>query len=501
MLLTKEVEVKWNSKNKKWYENKGYKFTKWKDIFKVSIDDLSKGAHVFVKVQCDNCKETLKEVEWNNYNNIIKKYNGKYYCHKCAMLLYGKIKELNTKLKNSVSFYQWCYENLSKEEADKIMARWDYDLNIKNGKVLSPKDVTYGSEGFNKKGYWFKCLGHPEHESELKCIKNFTKGEQSVNCNQCNSISITHPHLIKYFTNKEDTYKYSHGSNVNVPMQCPICGLKKNIEINTLSCQGFGCNICGDGISYPNKFIANILFQLESLIFKPEKSFVWSNNKRYDFYIEYYDYVIEVHGGHHYDGGFSRVNRKSLLEEQENDKVKEQLAKNNGIKNYIILDCRESDMEFIKQSVLNSELSILFDLSNIDWLKCHEYACSSLVKEVCDLWDNSMRNIISIAEKLKISTSTVREYLKLGSELSWCDYNGEVEALNNIKCISEKNKVKVVCLTTGEIFNSLKEASKKYNMYSGSSISQCCKGKLKSTGKFPDGTKLTWMYYDEYIKN
>lgn len=51
---------------------------------------------------------------------------------------------------------------------------------------------------------------------------------------------------------------------------------------------------------------------------------------------------------------------------------------------------------------------------------------------------------------------------------------------------------KVVCLETGEVFNSIKEASSKYNISSGS-ISCCChKRKLKQAGG------LHWMFYDEY---
>ena len=55
------------------------------------------------------------------------------------------------------------------------------------------------------------------------------------------------------------------------------------------------------------------------------------------------------------------------------------------------------------------------------------------------------------------------------------------------------NAKKVVCLTTGEEFGSIIEASKKYGC-NRSDISQCCKGNRKSAGKLADGTKLTWKY-------
>ena len=36
MILTKMVKVKWYNRTKKWYESKGYIFTKLKDIFEVN---------------------------------------------------------------------------------------------------------------------------------------------------------------------------------------------------------------------------------------------------------------------------------------------------------------------------------------------------------------------------------------------------------------------------------------------------------------------------------
>ena len=58
---------------------------------------------------------------------------------------------------------------------------------------------------------------------------------------------------------------------------------------------------------------------------------------------------------------------------------------------------------------------------------------------------------------------------------------------------------KVVCINTGEIFNSVAEAGRKYNVIGGN-ISKCCKGKRKSAGSI-NGEKLKWIHYEEYLKN
>lgn len=65
---------------------------------------------------------------------------------------------------------------------------------------------------------------------------------------------------------------------------------------------------------------------------------------------------------------------------------------------------------------------------------------------------------------------------------------------------NHNNARKVICITTGEIFACMKYGANKYEIKNSTDIGACCRGKQKSTGKLRDGTKLVWMYYDEYIK-
>ena len=52
---------------------------------------------------------------------------------------------------------------------------------------------------------------------------------------------------------------------------------------------------------------------------------------------------------------------------------------------------------------------------------------------------------------------------------------------------------KVLCVTTGEIFGSAHDASRKYNL-NFSNICSCCRGSRNYCGKLNDGTKLRWEY-------
>ncbi len=51
----------------------------------------------------------------------------------------------------------------------------------------------------------------------------------------------------------------------------------------------------------------------------------------------------------------------------------------------------------------------------------------------------------------------------------------------------------VVCITTGLIFESIKEAAEYYGIKTSNSISKCCNGKQKSAGKY-NGQKLIWQF-------
>lgn len=72
------------------------------------------------------------------------------------------------------------------------------------------------------------------------------------------------------------------------------------------------------------------------------------------------------------------------------------------------------------------------------------------------------------------------------------------------KYVSEKSwsSKKVICVTTGEIFNSTVDASNHYKTYH-TNITKCCKHKAHFAGCLSDGTKLQWEYYidgENYIK-
>lgn len=306
---------------------------------------------------------------------------------------------------------------------------------------------------------------------------------------------------MKYLKYNEDGIRYTKGTRIKIPMICPNnCGYEKEMRIGDLIRDGFGCPNCSSGY-YTEKFVFSVLKSLDKN-FKTQlnkKDFKWCEKYKYDNYIYSHNCIIETHGRQHFEE--VKCWKMDLDNIQKNDKQKERLARRNGIDNYIVLDCRKSELEWIKNNIMGSELPELlnFKESDIDWLKCEEFSLRNLVKAVCDEWMKGNKNVAKIAEILKIGETTVRRYLKRGAKLEWCNYDSKAESKKHFIYVGERESKKVICINTNEIFKSQAEAERKYNIHNG--ISRCCLKKQKSAGKHPEtGERLIWMFYDEAIK-
>ena len=221
--------------------------------------------------------------------------------------------------------------------------------------------------------------------------------------------------------NKDDGYKYTSGSNKKVDFVCPECGSISNKNISFVSARGICCQICSDGISYPNKFIRQVLRQL-NIDFIPEYNPGWAKPRKYDCYFKYdgQEYIIEMDGAFHY---MDRPSIKKLaIESRVVDELKTSLANQHGIE-VIRIESLESNIEYIKNKILSSKLNGVFDLSCINWILCDANAQKSLVRESCDLYMSGIHDVEQIATMLGVHSATARNYLKLGVNFGWCDYS------------------------------------------------------------------------------
>ena len=78
LVPNQKVEVKWNSRNVRWYKEKGYEYTKTGETFMCEVEDLMPSCKIKVKAICDYCGDIL-ECENVNYNRAINK-KGKISC-------------------------------------------------------------------------------------------------------------------------------------------------------------------------------------------------------------------------------------------------------------------------------------------------------------------------------------------------------------------------------------------------------------------------------------
>ena len=75
------TKMRWHARNKHYYMERGYEFTKMGDEFDVKVEDLPSESHAYVKVQCDFCGEII-DVKYQNYTHRGLKSDG-YACTKC----------------------------------------------------------------------------------------------------------------------------------------------------------------------------------------------------------------------------------------------------------------------------------------------------------------------------------------------------------------------------------------------------------------------------------
>lgn len=189
-----------------------------------------------------------------------------------------------------------------------------------------------------------------------------------------NSISTNNEALFNMLWDKDDGYIYSETSLEKVHWKCSQCGSKtEEKSISYVKNFGAKCDKCSDSLSYPEKVMKFIL-EHTGLKFEREKSFKWSQRKRYDFYILSLNMLLETHGNQHYVGSFEYLGGRTLEEEIANDKLKRELALLNGIENYIELDCRVSKFDYIKDSLLNSDFKVYIENLDFEYLKDKFYS-------------------------------------------------------------------------------------------------------------------------------
>lgn len=469
-------------------------------IKKVILDDLPKRGKLInwkasigfeVNFQFYDISGIIKIIDYDGKylyikyldQNIFKIYTGNF--QKCAL---GKLFETNTsEFKVDIGT---CF--IDKNRNLTIISR-KYKTQQKT-KQRNNKEIKFTA---NEKWYGYECkkCGY----NGLIIEGHLLKGQGCPVCCDSpqlvilgiNSIYDNNKEMIPYI-GEEIAKTHTKCSGERVIAKCSNCGTEKEMKIGTLYKYGLGCSKCGDGISYPNKLMYNVLEQLLYGNFTSEYYPNWCKytinniNKRgfYDFYFELNNkkYIVEMDGSFHFED--NNMNGRTKEESKEIDNLKDLKAKENGIE-VIRINCKESDLESIKNNILKSKLANLFDLINaIDWNKCEEFALSSFIKKACEIKrDNPDITFYEMVKILKLNSATIRNYLKKGSRLGWCDYDPNKEKIKNN--IRKSHPVEIfkdnISLGIFESINKLVKQSENLfgTILNTQTISKVCKGIYK----------------------
>lgn len=339
-----------------------------------------------------------------------------------------------------------------------------------------------------------------------------------VGVNDFNSI---HPDYAKFLVNMQDG-EVPSSSPKKVNWKCNICNLIYQDSFVMVHKRGVKCPICHKSISTGERIIESILLQL-GINFQPQKKFDWSDNRRYDFYLTNLNWIIEVHGIQHYkESAFVNLYSKArtLQEEQENDKFKQDMAKKHGIKKYIVINAEKSDIEWIKDSVLKSELFEVFDSNKIDWTDSlilgfdpdyqkkydnlavfnkttRKYAHGGY-KEIVDLW-NEGKTTKEICSILNFDMSKVKNHLRTAHSVGHVDFS--IRELDKRGVFNNHGVIPVRCTTTNHSFRSVSEFKNRSEEiygteYKNHTIDQFVNGGLL----FLDKYKLEYITKEEFNK-
>lgn len=181
MIYSKRVNVKWNSKNKKYFVDKGYVFTKMGEELSIRIEDLKKSSHEEIEIQCDYCGDIfLKKYSYYNRN---KKRNNNIEKDACRNCVGKKTSESNMKK----------YGVYSIRQLDVIQEK----IKDTNKKKYGVENVMFNKEVKSKMKEYFINKYGVENPFQLEDVKNKIKDFYEQN-----------PDILKEMNSKRsETYK------------------------------------------------------------------------------------------------------------------------------------------------------------------------------------------------------------------------------------------------------------------------------------------------------
>ena len=343
--------------------------------------------------------------------------------------------------------------------------------------------VTYS---YTKDSIHFLTL-HYKDNFKLLSMKDFKRLRFKKLINECNTnindnisdecIAVRRPDLIKMFNNTDDAYTHTIGSSKEVYIKCPNCSTTRLYKIQYLTREGrsYKCPICSRGTSYGEKLFY-VINSLLNLGFSHKAVLEDLKHREFDFFNKDLGIAVEINGIQHYEegtGSFHNAYKRTV----ESDREKREYCNLNNIQ-LIEIDARFSDFNFIIDNINKSKLDIaissnMYEEILIEVDKYSTYDVEAIINRYRET--GSMERT---GEEYQISPYTVKRLL----------------SKFDIRLIKHTTKIK--CITTGETFNSQRQACKEYGIQP-SNLNKALKGVRVYAGTHKiTGEKLQWEYVE-----
>ena len=308
LVENQNIVIKWCGANKKYYQNKGYVFTKNGDTFDVNVQDLPHNADIHLKIQCDDC--------------------GAEYQMTCA----GYFKGYEKSIKNNTRLQHFCDACKFKHRQENLYTKAIQACKKKGYILLSDKSEILCNTSYVK----YLC---PSHGEQKMRIANLIFGKGCPDCvglKNSERFRLSPDDVEKRVRecggNLLNKYDYINRYEQNLLIECFECG--KPFVTSLVLFTQHGGQVCHDcsGIESIGEKKIRTYFENNKIEFTPQKWFLHCRDKRplpFDFYLPDYNTIIEFDGRQHF--GETDYFTYSFEETKRHDEIKNNYCKANGI--------------------------------------------------------------------------------------------------------------------------------------------------------------------------
>lgn len=251
---------------------------------------------------------------------------------------------------------------------------------------------------------------------------------------------------ISFKITEEEFDSQLKNSGLDIQRISPLINMTTKIKFKCLKCgadfeaipylvlQGYAkCPICGVKTSFNNRLLRIMLLKAKVKNLICEYSPKWAGSKRYDARFTKEEdnleqnYIVEVNGVQHYEDGWVNSNHYlSAKENQENDKIKYELAIRNGAKIIYVNCSKKTKYQIFKE--IKKQLNGIVNFDELDFKQCIIEANKSPLIEVCELYNKIFEFCPNISKKefsrqINKPYPTVYNYLKEGEEIGLISTN------------------------------------------------------------------------------